>query len=91
MPLLFTHSGIAAGQMTVLAAIEWRLQREYERLGARALDIWRRMAYRAGTPGSPPAGRGHACGCLPGQCGADTAEDPLSKAPRPVMLEPWLG
>lgn len=48
---------IAAGPMTVLAAMEMALAaRDYDRLGAHALNIVRRMAYLAGTTGGPSSG-----------------------------------
>jgi len=48
---------IAAGRMTVLVTMEMALvARDYDRLGAHALNIARRVAYLAGRASGPPAG-----------------------------------
>jgi phosphate uptake regulator len=48
----------AAGGMAVVTSMEIALAgREYQRLGAHALNISRRVAYLAGPSGSLPVGR----------------------------------
>jgi phosphate transport system protein len=50
---------VAAGRVPVLAAMEMALAaRDYDRLGAHALNVARRVSYLAGSAGRPPAGGG---------------------------------